>query len=214
MVKRIDSDALGILGKSLGLSGTGSQLTELFDGTVDQVLDIGPCVRRGRTQAATDGIYTAIMRNVHTDAQTLTNVNSIYRMNSTIPIAPWPNPMPAGFDIWLLQASLAQVSGGGTLAATLSVRYVAQQGWGRTNGGGTVVSALANRLAHWDAIVADSSSFGVLAGSEEPTAKIGLRLPRGATELIFVSTSSLTVTWDLQLVLGVFPVALDQDGVV
>ena len=71
-MKRIDSDALGILTKALGLTGAGSQLTELADGVVDQALDVVPIVRRGRVIGASEGLFTAIMRNVHTDAETLT----------------------------------------------------------------------------------------------------------------------------------------------
>jgi len=215
MTKRIDSDALQILTKSLGLTGAGSQVTELTDGVVDQALNIVPIVRRGRTQVATDGIYTATMRNSHTGATTITNTIEPYNVVTTLIVAPYPDPVGPQFDIWLLAAAIRQVSGTGTLSATLSIRYPGSQGWGRTEGGTFVGVAQAHRLAHWDALVTVGTAFAVLAGSEQPTAFIKTRIPRGgATELIFITVSSATSSYDCQLTLGVFPVALGQDGVV
>jgi len=215
MVRRIDSDALHILTKSLGLTGPGEQGTELFDGVVDQTFDITKVARRGRTQVATDGIYSATMRNAHSGATTVTNTIEPYTVATALIVPPYPDPVRAQFDIWLLQASLRQVSGTGTLSATLAVRYPGQQGWGRSEVGTQVLVAQAHRLAHWDALVTVGTAFGVLAGSEKPTADINLRLARGgATELIFITVSSATAAFDCQLTLGVFPVALGQDGVV
>ena len=215
MARVIDSDALDILTKSLGLTGPGSQNTELFDGVVDQSLDLVPIIRRGRTQAGKEGIYTATMRNSHTGAQTITGTALPYNIGVTPVIAPYPNPMPAEFDIWLLAAAIRQVSGTGTISATLSLRYPGQQGWGRTEAGAFVGVAQAHRLAHWDTVVTVGTNFAVLAGTAQPTAFIGMRIPRGgSTELIFITVSSATSSWDCQLTLGVFPVALGQDGLV
>jgi len=214
-MKRIDSDALQILTKSLGLTGPGAQITELTDGTVDQALDVVPIIRRSRTQMNKEGIYTAVMRNAHTDAETVTSTVTPYSLPNVSVIAPWPNPVPPQFDMWLLSASVVRISGGGTLGATISIRYPGQQGWGVQDAGGALIaSAVAHRLAHWDAVVTVGTVFGVQAGSEDPTAFIGIRIPRGSTELIFISVSSLTSAWECQLTLGLFPVALGQDGLV
>ena len=216
MARLIDSDALDILTKSLGLTGRGAQETELFDGVVDQSLDLVAIVRRGRTQAGKEGIYTATMRNSHTGAQTITNTVEPYAVGTIAVVAPYPNPVPPEFDVWLLQAAIRQVSGTGTLSATLSLRYPGQQGWGITESGAAqILVAQAHRLAHWDTVVTVGTNFAVLAGSAQPTAFIGTRIPRGgATELIFITVSDATSSWDCQLTLGVFPVALGQDGLV
>lgn len=214
MVRKIDSDALGILTKSLGLTGPGEQGTELFDGTVDQTFDIKSVARRGRTQQPREGIYTATMRNSHTDAESITNVIDVYRVGTTLAVPPYPPIMPPQFDVWLLAASIRQASGTGTLSATMAMRFPGQQGWG-IQSGGQILVAQNHRLAHWDAVVSDGTLFGVLAGSEQPTAYPRLRIPRGVqsdTEITFISTSSATSAFDLQLILGVFPVALGQDG--
>ena len=59
-MKKIDSQALDVLQKALGLSGPGSPITELTDGVVDQVLEVGGVIRRSRTQAGTEGIHAAV----------------------------------------------------------------------------------------------------------------------------------------------------------
>ena len=212
----IDSDALGILTKSMGLEGRGAQETELNDGVVDQMLNVVPIVRRGRTQAGKEGIYSATMRTNHTGAVTVTNTVEPYAVGTVAVVPPYPNPVGPQFDIWLLEASVRQVSGTGGVDATLSVRYPGQQGWGINETGLTqILVAQAHRLAHWNAVVTVGTNFAVLAGSLQPTAKIGLRLARGgATELIFIVLSTATSAWDCQLTLGVFPVALGQDAIV
>ena len=210
MTKNIHSDALTIMNRSLGLYGAGAPLTELQDGVVDQVIDITNVARRSLTQQVRGGIYTATFRNVHTDAETISNTVQAYSVLGSLTRPPFPNPFIERFDQWLLQAAVRQVSGGGTLLATLGVRYPGNQAWGHTDAGGQVLVAQVHRLAHWNAIISDGTNFGILAGSEQPTANIGLRLARG-TEITFISTSSITVSYDCQLTLGVFPAAFGQD---
>jgi len=210
-MKRIDSDALGILNKSLGLTGAGSQITELMDGVVDQVLDIGPCVRRGRTQAGTGGIYSARTRNTHTDAEAKTSTISPFNPLTTR-IAPYPLVMPDRFDIWLLDAGVSHISGSSaTISAALHLNYAPSQMG--ISGVGPATAAVSTRtLAHWDALVTENVTFGVLAGDNGSRAVFGLRLPRSlTTELIFATTSVLTAAFQLEITLGVFPIGLGQD---
>jgi len=212
MVKKIDSDALGILTKALGLSGAGSPITELADGVVDQALDVAPIVRRSRTQAATGGIYIGGLENVHGAGTTLTT--STFPYNVTVgSFAPYPVPMPLQFDIWLLSATMARASGTGTVTAQLQTIYgAAQQGFGVDDGGAaTGALTLLQTHAYWDTLVTGGTG---LLRSEGPEAIIGLRLPRPSptTELRFTSTSSAAATYVCLVTLGVFPVALGQDG--
>ncbi len=216
MVKRIDSQALDILTKSLGLTGAGSPLTELTDGVVDQMLSINEMVRRSRTQGVTGGIYSGIMRNIHTDAETLNSTLDPYDVGTTIAIPPYPPVMPPQFDVWLLGAALLRASGGGTIAAALRVTHdPAQVGW-RVDDGGAAFAGTGNFVvAFWDSLIDASGIFGIMPGTAAPFAFIRMRLPRSPnTRLTFSSVSSLTSTYDLQVLLGVFPVALGQDGLV
>lgn len=216
MTQSIDSQALGSLNRAFGLSGRGSPITELTDGVVDQVINVNDVARRGRTQADIQGIYTPTLRNEHTDAESISNSIDPYNVGATAVVAPYPDPMPADFDIWLIGASLRNVSGtaSGISNATVSIQVgTRSQGWGRVDDGTQVLVAQPIRLAYWNAFATDGTSFGLRAINRGPHQKIGLRLPRGGggTLILFRSVSTVTVTVDCQLILGVFPASLGQD---
>lgn len=215
MVKKIDSDALGDVNLSLGLSGAGSRITELADGVVDQVLEIGQLARRGRTQQSTQGLYYPTMRNVHSAADNESTTVDVYDVGTVAVVEPYPNPMPRQFDVWLLGASLRLVSGGGSIGATLSLRVGTRAaGWGIDDSGSQILVSQPIRLIHWNTLITvNSTTFGV-KNDRNPHGKVGLRIPRVGSELIFASTSGAAATYDCQLILGVFPAALGQDGLV
>lgn len=212
-MKRVDSDALGIISRSLGLTGTGAATTEFYDGALDQVLEVGPLVRRGRTAARTQGLFTGLMENVHAAANTQITRVTPYVLGVGA-VAPYPDPVPAQFDVWLLGAIMRQMSGTGTVSALLSIQY-SVQGWGEDQAGAAVVRTIEMPLAFWDTLITEGLVFGIHAGISGPWTSIGLRLPRVAgTELQFRSTSSALSTYNCQVLLGLFPVALGQDGIV
>lgn len=219
MSRVIDGQALDILTKTMGLTGPGEQQTQLTDGIVDQSLDIAPIVRRSRTLNPSEGIFTASMTNVHTDAESLTTAVDMYRLGTGITVPPFPAAVNNTFEIWLLGAGLSQISGGGTLNAILDLQLRAQA-FGVDDSGVAVVSTPVMPLVHWDALVSEGLTFGVTAGGELPYAPIGIRIPRhrlGAGNgpiLTFRSTSSITTSFRCLLWLGLFPVALGQDAVV
>ncbi len=216
-MKRVDSDALGVVTRALGITGAGAPVTEFIDGQLEQTLDIAPIVRRGRALAATEGIFTGLLRNIHTDAESLvTALNPYSVLPRVAAIAPYPAIVPAQFDLWLLGAVLVRTSGGGTLNATLTLQYNAQ-GWGLDDNDAAVAGNLTMPLGNWDTFLTQGgfTTYGILAGSDQPFLNLGLRIPRaGAPELSFFSTSSLTVTITAQVILGLFPVALGQDAIV
>jgi len=214
-VKKVDSDALGVLNQALGLTGAGSPITELTDGIVDQTLDVVPVVRRGRTQARTDGLYTAVFRNVHSGASSLSSEINPYEVTPAIAIAPYPTPMPRQFDIWLLSATLRRATGTGTLAAALYIRYSAiQQGWGIDDGNAAVALLSIVPFAFWSTVF---NTGGTVIGTDGLGGQLnsvqGMRLPRDPNlALVFESMSSAASNFTCDLVLGVFPVSLGQDG--
>jgi len=214
-MKKIDSDALGVLNKALGLTGRGSQVTELTDGVVDQALDIGPIVRRGRTAAGTEGIFVFRLRNGHTDAQSLTTIINPFNLAAGIAIAPFPDPIPDLFDLWILNASVLRVSGTGTLSAALFANYPASvMGVSKQGGGTLAIGITSHALAFWDALISENITFALL-NQLGPLAKIGIRLPRSTlTQLVWATTSSATSIYDIIITVGLFPVALGQDALV
>jgi hypothetical protein len=215
-VKRIDSDALGIVTKALGIEGKGSSETELLDGQVDQVLEVGNLARRGRTLAQTEGLFLARLRNAHAGASDESTTVNIYGITSGVEIAPYPAPMPAQFDIWVLSATLRRTTGSGTITGVLFANYPAQvMGISSQEGGPVGAGITSNALAVWDSIITSNLiDVGVL--NEGGTlAKIGIRMPRApTTQLVFQSESSAVATYDCLVMLGVFPVGLGQDGIV
>jgi len=216
-MKKMNSDALGVLNKSLGLTGAGSRITELADGIVDQSIDIVPAVRRGRTLAKSGGIFTATLRNIHAGATQELSQAFPYEVVPADVRAPYPSPMPAQFDIWLLGATVRETVGFSTLSAALLILYpTAQIGWGEDNAGAPLVADALMPVAFWNAIqFVGAINIGVAAGSSKSYHAINLRLPRSTNlQLQFRSTSSVATQFHCDMTLGVFPVALGQDGVV
>lgn len=211
-MKKIDSQALGILNKAFGLFGRGSPATELTDGIVDQVVDVAPIVRRSRTQARSEGLYTALLRNVHSGAQSRTAVLSPFNASAATVVAPYPSPFPEAFDLWLLSTFVQQLSGTGTFSGALRVTVPPSKMGLQTIGAPATASM---QVAFWDTVVTENTTFAVKSGQTEPMQKIGMRVPRTpTTTLTFASTSSATATFDCFCILGVFPVGLGQDVVV
>ena len=216
MTKRIDSDALHILNRTLGMTGAGSPVTELADGVVDQMLEIGQIARRGRALGLGGGLFYPTIRNEHTDAESIrTNVDP-YNVGTTIAVAPYPPIVPQQFDIYLIGASIRSAAGtaSGMSQSTLSIEVpTPAEGWGTTDAGVAVLVAEPIRVAQWTAMTTDGTSFGIRGVNRGPHQRIGYRLPRVPGMFIsFASVSTITVSVDCQMILGLFPVALGQDG--
>ncbi len=214
-MKKIDSQALGVLNKSLGLTGAGSPVTELTDGIVDQTVDVVPAVRRGLTLAGSGGIFTATLRNIHVGATSELSQAFPYEVVPADVRAPYPTPMPAQFDIWLLSATLRQTAGGSTLSGGLLILYpTAQMGWGEDSAGAPVVADALMPVAFWDTVRGTGTvSIGITGGGGVAYNAINTRLPRSPLlQLQFRTSSSANTTFHCDMVLGVFPVALGQDG--
>lgn len=209
-MKQVRSDALDSVNRALGLTGAGAPITEFHDSIVEQTLDVGPMVRRGRTPAGTTGLFTAVMRNVHAIAETIQTIVNPYT-NAVGVIAPYPSPVDSSlFDLWLLTAGVRQITGSGTLTSVLSIDYPnATQGWGVDNAGGAIINTPGTQLVFWDSLVTQGVTFG-LKEDGQPTAFFRMRMRPGAT-LIFNSTSSAAITVDCHMLLGLFPVTLGQD---
>jgi len=215
-MKLVDSDALGMVNRALGITGSGAAITEFPDGVLDQVLDVSALIRRGRTQGRTTGLYYGVLRNIHAVADNQANDINPFNLAAVGLFPPFPSPIPNRFDLWLLTATVQQAAGTGTLGAALHLVWpTTQQAFGIDESGNAVTATPPITVAHWDALVTQTVEFGVLAGSEAPEAKINLRLPPSPdTRIIFQTTSSAAATFDCTLILGLFPVGLGQDGAI
>lgn len=212
-MKEVDSDALSIVDLALGLSGPGTTITELTDGVVDQSLDVVPIVRRGRTQARTDGIYTAVLQNAHSGAGTLSSQINPYNVGFGAELPPYAVPTPRQFDIWLLNASLRRLSGASSITGGLFVRYsAASQGWGISDTNVPVALLSQMPAIIWTTLTATGIEVIGGSGSQDMNLRVPLRLPRDPDlTLLFESTATALSVFVVDLILGVFPVALGQD---
>lgn len=212
-MKVVDSTALLDVNRALGLTGAGAAKTQFEDGILQQGIDVGPLIRRGRSLGDGRGIFYGVLQNVHTDAETLVSTMNPY--NPAIGnINGYPAPLPVGFDIWLIGAAVDQVSGAGTLEAHLYIDPPSNmQGWGIDDSGVAVVTGGEFAIARWDAVATATEEIG-LQETGLPWARLGIRMMRGHqidATLRFSSVSSLTSTFNCFILLAVVPIALGQD---
>jgi len=212
-MKRIDSGALELANRALGLTGTSPlAATEYEDGQLVQQIDVRPIVRRSRTIGITQGVVTMLIRNIHAVADTQLTAITPFVLGATGLRAPFPSPIPRTFDLWLLNATLRQVSGSGTLSAALFIDFPFDNlGFGIDSAGVAVVASDDVCVAFWDAVTTETLEFGLL-NQLGVLAKINMRLPHNTTtRIVFSSTSSAAATFDVNMRLALFPVTLGQD---
>lgn len=213
MSQRVAGPALDKVREQLGATGRGDPATRLLDEEVVQTFDVVHSARRGGTQAGTSGLYYPVMRNVHAGSGTIAHPLDFYANEIGI-IPPWPAPVPDELDVWLLAATIRQVSGTGTFTGAILMDYRQQsQGFGVDDSGAAIVASDFRVLAFWDSLITQTREFGLRDGAN-PRAVLGIRLPRFGTALTFTSTASALATFDLQLDLGLFPVGLGQDALI
>lgn len=214
MAKKIKSDALWLMNRVLGIAGPGAPITEITDGTLEQVIDVTPVIRRSLTLAGTQGLFGALMENVHPvgNEQIVTTVNPYQ-----VPIgvqAPYPDPVGPDFDIWVVGCSALRASGGGSFQGMLEMQST-NTGWGVDDQGAAVTGDTGQPLAFFDGFVtALGRSFGITMDTRNrPYVPLNFRIPTGGqAQLLFRSFSNSPSTWRLHLWLGLFPVSLGQDA--
>lgn len=208
---RFNSAALEFVNRALQIADPGSVGTVLDDERVVQTFDVTNAIRRSLVEVNQEGIFTAILRNVHTDAEGLVTVISPYTIGTALARAPFPAAIPRSFDLWLISAAMMRISGGGTINASLLLGYeAANQAFGVDDSGNNITGNTQHAIGFWDAFTGTTTVFGI-EGGQNPWKRLGIRLARAAA-LRFESTSSLTLTVDCQLVFGLFPVTLGQDA--
>jgi len=214
VAKIINSTALEPINKALGIAGSGDSQTELMDGTVDQVLDVGPMARRGGTLAGTEGIFRVVLQNVHLGAGDLGVSWQPYSSAAAGVIAPFPAVVPDTLEVWILGASVEFNGVGNFEFATLALTNV-QQGFGIDDMGVAYASTDVFTLAYWQTSVRVLAPFFAAAVSANPFQRINLRIPRkGAIAspfIVFNSQADGVADVNLLMLVGVFPIGLGQD---
>lgn len=216
-MKRITSDALGLVNQSLGLGGGNSAVTELDDGIINQTLDINGLARRGRAFAGNDGIFRSVLQNTHLAANTQTSFVRPYAAGVAA-IPPFPSTMPAEYDVWLLSAAVTRVSGSGNGSGILLLANV-PQGVGIDQAGALITTATVAVVALFDIQQTIGGTTFLRSG---PTSfpQVNTRIPRNRqgtaltelTHVDFISDSGAAAVYECIMYWGLFPRGLGQDA--
>lgn len=212
---RVEGPALELVREVLGAVGVGSQVTELPDGILSQVVDVAPIMRRGRTIGGTEGVWSASIANVHGGAGEIATPIDPYAMATAA--NGYPNPVPKGFDVWILNAYGIASAAGVIAASPRSVLYA--QLPGTTVAFGAVASIRLLRVfagqTLMSGLISFLTTFAAASGLDSPDWPSSLfqpiRVPRGST-IGWNSAAGAAGTLTAMMWLGLFPAALGQDA--
>jgi len=204
---------LKLIGELLDL--TGAQLgavTDIDGANITQTFPVVPeIIRRGGT--IRQGIGLGIFRNVHGAAgQLATTINPFTTPNVANGYSFAGSPI---LDLWLLGASVDRISGGGTLdGGLLEIQYSSDQNFFGEDDSGTAFTIGADvPLARWDVIDTTTDRGNALTEQGNPYVHIGMRVPIGAAVSFISDVAGAAATIQCNVVLGLFPEGLGQDGV-
>jgi len=232
MSRTMNSQALVLLDRMLGLSGPGGeQYTTLDDGNVQQVLEISEVARRSLTPAGSGGVFTMRSR-VQSTSNTglLRNRIDPYNFTSQITgglttrVNGYPTPVPRGFDVWLIGASAWSATPVDRLDwiqldLTMPSSMCALNQ--TTVDNGTPIQAANdiafNPLVRWDTVLPNDFVPGVTGvqvwATENGTTYIplGMRLRRGTFIDTLCEVGAANISGFTTLTIGLFPEGLGQD---
>lgn len=200
-MRKIDSAVLQSIARSLRLFGSGSPETEYDDGVLQQVLDVGPLIRRGGALGPTEGLWTAGIVNTHAAADSQSTSVNPYAI--VAPASGFPSPIPEGSDVWIWGFS-ANLNVGVAGSGFLGVNYpTTRAAFGVTSSQQVVF------MFNGDVLVAGVTFALPVPGYHVDRA---VRVPRGTT-IRWDTTSAAAGQAIGRFIIGVFPAGLGQDGV-
>jgi len=209
---RFDGPALEPIRQALGLTGVGAQITEFPDGVADQVVDVAPFVRRGRTVANSEGIFTAQLINTHVAAAN--EFATVDPYNATSPAgAGYLNPVPQGFDVWVLGTWAYRLSGAALVDAQIGLSFPAT----RYAFAGNAAALFAPLRSYNTVLLGEATVVGTPYFRSFGDGLIqwyqAVRVPRGASIFWSTTNAALAAVYHAEMLIGLFPAALGQDGV-
>jgi len=218
--KEVDSGALLEVNRLLGIAGsrTGAQKTELEDGALVQVLDVDKIIRRSRTPAQSTGLFVCVLENVHAAADDEASQIDPYNPGADASdIGGYPAVVRQGFDVWLVGCAVQRDAlAGDLLGGQVEIitggegRFL---GWGRDDGGLPVASTQGIPVTQFGALntgAAGGQAWGAEIGTGLLASRVKMRIRRGML-IRFLSTSSAAATFQLLMIIGLFPGGLEQD---
>jgi len=219
---RIEGSQLLVAQQLLGLSSRQvAGLTDIDDGNVSYTVPLAPeMLRRSLSAVNSTGWFIGIMENDHAAADSEASTMDVYNPNSLgagVAQGGYPSPVPEGFDVWILNATLQRITGASDLTGgVLRLRADANfgLGWGIDDVQAAVSDDTAPYLAHWDGF--DSRAGGANPGGTETgtgrvsAIPINMRIRRGML-LVLSTTSAGSMNIHCSITCGLFPQGLGQD---
>ena len=217
----MDSGALALLNRAFALAGQPSGQTTLLDADVTQTVDVGPIARR--SLAPQGGLFYATVTITHVTPGGLGSSFNPYEPKHATPGSlahnGWPTVVPAGFDVWLIEAVATTNDATDFLSLSLDMALPGNvQGIRLVNAGGTRSSPAPTEqafpLAFWDGVVTAKAGITYLTNPDGLfITRLNQRVRRGTScSILSVSASSGTVSNTLVVSMGLFPVCLGQDA--
>lgn len=210
MTQLVDSQALQAVSRTLQLSTPGAQETLFVDERLEQTIDVTPMVRRGLTLAGSEGVYSANIRNTHlgSEGNIVTVVNPWALGLTANP--PFPGTIPLNQDLWIIGFDGITVSGDGAFDSAFFDIFVpgVSQAFG-TATSNIVLAGFGNELE-----LAGEFFLGVHSNSAQHMfSQRGIRVPRNSTFRWHTrNVGSTSPVYQINLLLGLFPAGLGQDG--
>lgn len=217
----VKEDQFKVMQKVLGIPGSQlSGATEVDLDSAQQTLPLIPnIVRRGVQLGPTEGWFQGVLENVHSAADGENSAIDPYKPGASAQNA-FPAIVPEGWDVWLHGACVVRISGAGDLDATGEGALLAlnsgidKLAWGEDDAGDPVTTHPLWYLKRWTKIVEGISA----TASEDPARDdfgvmyhtVNMRMPRGI-KITFKTESDAAATFQLNMILGVFPTAMGQD---
>lgn len=203
-MREVSSQVLGEVATTLQLAGRGTQITQFEDGILQQVLDIGPLVRRGGALAGTDGMFGFQFATTHGGAGTQSFAFDPYTQTPGTSITnPWPVESAMQlYDAWAVGPfNITATATGVTTHARLDLVYAAARSKGVIGASGRQM------IGFWSA---DGPS-GFLAGANGDVLFKGVyRIPRGAS-LTLTTIATAAVGYSCKGAIALMPAGLGQD---
>lgn len=215
----IEGGQLAAIRRILGSPVDAMGSTQIDLGHVSQVLPVVPeIVRRSSPLAGVDGWFLGSLENNHAGADSEQTTILPYAPAAAVLTSNLPTPIPEEWDIWLIGCSGFRTSGAASLAGGISIAGPPHLlAWGQEDDGSA--SGSTNNRSFLGFIDGVNAGLTGLGGNDPLTfvnvpggafLPLNLRLPRGCS-LRFDSESDAAAIFQVNFIMGVFPMAMGQD---
>lgn len=216
MSREVDSGALTFINRALGIAGVGSPRTELIDGDINQTVEIANVARRA---APGTGQFWGLHQTAHgAGATSLSATISPYGPDlpngNTCAVAPYPNPVPSKFDLFLIGASVHLSAVANYIAGSIQLNVPAtNKGFGIQNNEGVFAAvnpASTVFVADFPATAGGLQGVMAVTGTGQVWLPLRFRVRRGTT-ITFSTDAGGAITITLNTLWSLQPICFGQN---